>query len=257
MVWQKNFSNLKPHPRHQNDLIMFDFSRKKQLPLKIVANAESGELKASQSKTSSQPGLFSESLKLVRDIILVLAVFILLGVFVAQPVIVEGTSMLPVLHDGERLLVNKLVYYKIQSADWGHIERGDVVVFWYPKDPEKSYVKRVVGLPGETIEVRNGVVLIDGEEMREDYIDTDFNQTQASFPPRKIDEHYYYVMGDNRDNSADSRYWGLVPEKYIYGKVFFRYWQPSNMGFLSKGHYELNEENIGNVRAVEADSPNR
>ena len=72
--------------------------------------------------------------------------------------------MLPQLHDGERLLVNKLVYYKFKSVSWGHIERGDIVVFWYPKEPDKSYVKRVIGLPGETVEMRNGEVYINGEE---------------------------------------------------------------------------------------------
>ena len=153
--------------------------------------------------------------------------------------------MLPELHDGERLLVNKLVYYKFDSVSWGHIERGDIIVFWYPKDPEKSYVKRVVGLPGESVEVRSGKVFINGQELDEQYLDIEHNQALPNFPPRRVDEHYYFVMGDNRDNSSDSRYWGLVPEKYVYGKAFFRYWQPKNFGFLERGHSNLEGDNTG------------
>jgi signal peptidase I len=162
--------------------------------------------------------------------------------------------MLPELHDGERLLVNKLVYYKIQNVSWGHIERGDIVVFWYPKNPEKSYVKRIIGLPGETVEMRNGVVYINNEAMREDYLDTEHNQTLGNLKKETVPEHHYFVLGDNRDNSSDSRIWGPVPEKYIYGKVFFRYWSPTNAGFLSKGKYELNEDKIKNIRASQAET---
>lgn len=229
---------------------MFDFSRKRQYEFGIVSVDDDRDIEVHRLKKESRHGLYSEGLKLVRDIILVLTVFILLGVFVAQPVVVEGTSMLPQLHDGERLLVNKLVYYKIKNVSWGHIERGDIVVFWYPKEPDKSYVKRIIGLPGETVEVRNGVVYINGEEMREPYLSSEHNQNLGSFKPTKVDEHYYFVMGDNRDNSSDSRYWGLVPEKYVYGKAFFRYWKPSNMGFLEKGHYELNETDKNDTRAA-------
>ena len=229
---------------------MFDFQRKNQFDFGIISAADDRDIEVQKLKVESRQGLWLESMRLLRDIILIIAVFILFGVFIAQPVVVEGTSMLPQLHDGERLLVNKLVYYKIQSASWGHLERGDIVVFWYPKDPEKSYVKRIIGLPGETVEVRNGLILIDNQMLNETYLDAEHNQSLPSFPPRKIDEHHYFVMGDNRDNSSDSRYWGLVPEKYIYGKAFFRYWKPSNIGFLEHGEYNIQDErNIDDVRA--------
>lgn len=221
---------------------MFDLNRKKQFTFGSVSADDDLDIEIHRLRKESRHGLYSEGAKLLRDVILVLTVFLLLGVFVAQPVVVEGTSMLPVLHDGERLIVNKLIYYKIPSVSWGHIERGDVVVFWYPKEPDKSYVKRVIGLPGEMVEVRNGVVYINGEQLNETYLSSDHNQNLGSFPPKKVDEHYYFVMGDNRDNSSDSRYWGLVPEKYIYGKAFFRYWQPSNIGFIEKGHYNLHTD---------------
>ncbi len=229
---------------------MFDFQRKNQFDFGSHASKDDRDIEVYRLRTESRQGLWSESLKLLRDIFLIIAVFILLGVFVAQPVVVEGTSMLPQLHDGERLLVNKLVYYKFQSVSWGHIERGDIIVFWYPKDPEKSYVKRVIGLPGEMVEVRDGVILINNQELNEPYLDSEYNQSLPSYEPKKVDEHYYFVMGDNRDNSSDSRLWGLVPEKYIYGKAFFRYWNPSNIGFLNHGKYNLPEEmKTKNVRA--------
>ena len=231
---------------------MFDLQRKNQFDFGSIAADDDRDIEVQRLKVESRQGIYFESLRLVRDIILIITVFILFGVFVAQPVVVEGTSMLPVLHDGERLLVNKLVYYKIQSVSWGHLERGDIVVFWYPKDPDKSYVKRIIGLPGETVEIKSGRIYIDGQELSEDYLDTEHNQTLPTFPPRTVDKHYYFVMGDNRDNSSDSRHWGFVPEKYIYGKAFFRYWKPQNMGFLEHGEYNIQPKTeIEDIRASE------
>ena len=109
------------------------------------------------------------ALRLLRDIFLIVTIFTLLIVFVVQPVVVDGESMVPELQDGERLIVSKLVYYDIKGFSLGHIERGDIVVFWYPKDPDKSYVKRVIGLPGETVEIEDGVVFIDGKRLEEPY----------------------------------------------------------------------------------------
>lgn len=193
-------------------------------------------------RRESRQGLLTESLRLVRDIILIISAFILFGVFFVQPVVVEGTSMMPQLQDGERLLVNKLVYYKFQSVSWGHLNRGDIVVFWFPNDPDKSYVKRIIGLPGETVEMRNGKVYVDGQVLNEDYLVAEYNHNLPTFGPKKVEKHYYFVMGDNRDNSSDSRTWGLVPEKYIYGKAFFRYWRPGDAGFLEHGSYDIPEK---------------
>jgi signal peptidase I len=220
---------------------MFDFRKKERLGFGLISENDDPDIVVTRLRRESRQGLWTEGLRLVRDIFLIIVVFILFGVFIVQPVVVEGTSMVPELHDGERLLVNKLVYYKIQSVSWGHISRGDIVVFWYPKEPDKSYVKRVIGLPGETVEVKNGQVLIDGIPLEEDYLDTEHNQSLPTFPARRVDDHYYFVMGDNRDNSSDSRYWGLVPEKYVYGKAFFRYWKPANMGFIEHGAYNMDE----------------
>ncbi|MGB7069422.1 MAG: signal peptidase I [Pyrinomonadaceae bacterium] len=218
---------------------MFDFRKKNQYEFGFVSPSDDRDIAVVRVQRESRQGLWTESLRLLRDVFLIVVVFILFGVFVVQPVVVEGTSMLPHLHDGERLLVNKLVYYQFESFSWGHLERGDIVVFWYPKEPDKSYVKRIIGLPGELVEVRNGKVLIDGQPLNEDYLDAEHNQSVPSFAPRTVEAHHYFVMGDNRDNSSDSRYWGLVPEKYIYGKAFFRYWKPDNIGFLEHKDYDV------------------
>jgi signal peptidase I len=231
---------------------MFDFRKKNQIPFGPASPADDADIDAVHLRRNARHGIWTESLRLARDIFLIIVVFVLFGVFAVQPVVVEGTSMLPQLHDGERLLVNKLVYYKIQSVSWGHLERGDIVVFWYPKEPDKSYVKRIIGLPGEIVEVRNGQVFINGAELNEQYLDTEHNQALPSFPPRRVDEHHFFVMGDNRDNSSDSRYWGLVPEKYIYGKAFFRYWKPADAGFLQHGKYAIPDpQPLDDLRAVE------
>src|SRR5438270_3132866 len=193
---------------------MFDFLKKNQSDFGFVSVSDDRDIEVTRLRRESRQGLWTETLRLARDIFLIIVVFVLFGVFFVQPVVVEGTSMLPQLHDGERLLVNKLVYYKFQSVSWGHIERGDIVVFWFPNDPDKSYVKRVIGLPGETVEVRSGHIYIDGSELQESYLDTEHNQSLRDNMVKKCEEHYFFVMGDNCDNSSDSRYWGLVPEKY-------------------------------------------
>jgi signal peptidase I len=211
---------------------MFDIRKKNQFEFGFVAPGDDRDIEVVHIARRSRQGLWTEGLRLFRDVFLIVIVFILVGVFFVQPVVVEGTSMVPELHDGERLLVNKLVYYKIQGVSWGHIARGDIVVFWYPNDPDKSYVKRVIGLPGETVEIRNGHVSIDGNELQEPYLDIEHNQMLHDNSVTTVKEHYFFVMGDNRDNSSDSRYWGLVPEKYIYGKAFFRYWKPDSIGFI-------------------------
>src|SRR3982750_960483 len=133
---------------------MFDFRKKEKFGFGLISENDDSDIVVTRLRRESRHGLWTEGLRLARDIFLIVVVFILFGVFIVQPVVVEGTSMVPELHDGERLLVNKLVYYKIQPVSWGHISRGDIVVFWYPKEPDKSYVKRVIGLPGETVEVK-------------------------------------------------------------------------------------------------------
>lgn len=230
---------------------MFNFSKKNQFDFGSVSTADDSGIEVFNLKQAARRGLWFEGMRLMRDIFLIAASFTLFVVFIAQPVVVEGTSMVPQLENGERLLVNKLVYYDFQSVGWGHIQRGDIVVFWYPKDPNKSYVKRVVGLPGESVELRDGVVYVDGIKLIEPYLDVEHNQAFPNRAAVQVEDYHYFVMGDNRDNSSDSRIWGVVPSKYIYGKAFFRYWRPSNLGFLRRGDSSLeeSEELEGDQRA--------
>ena len=143
--------------------------------------------------------------------------------FVAQAFRVEGTSMEPLLLDGERIVVNKFIY-RFQA-----IERGDVVVFWYPRDPSVSFIKRVVGLPGDLVEMRGGRLVVNGMPVREEYLPDAFRDGD-NFPPTEVHKGYYFVLGDHRRSSNDSRSWGEVPEKYIYGRAVFRFWPLGRVG---------------------------
>jgi signal peptidase I len=143
--------------------------------------------------------------------------------FVAQAFRVQGTSMEPLLLDGERIVVNKFIY-RFQP-----IERGDVVVFWFPRDPSISFIKRVVGLPGDLVEIRSGQLLVNGLAAPEAYLPSSFRDGD-SFPPTEVRKGYYFVLGDHRRSSNDSRSWGEVPEKYIYGRAVFRFWPFDRVG---------------------------
>src|SRR5215210_6075041 len=184
------------------------------------------DIQIQRPEVASRDSLWGEARLLLRDLVFALMIAALVVVFIVQPVKVEGTSMLPRLHDGERIFVNKLIYYDEYS--WApKVDRGDIVVFWFPDDPSKSYIKRVVGLPGDTIEMRDGTVQVNGSILEEKYLDPKENLSTRSQAPVYVKPNYYFVMGDNRDNSSDSRSWGLVPKKYIYGKALLRYWPPS------------------------------
>lgn len=195
-----------------------------------IAIDDDKDIEISHPDEVSRKHFWAETRLLLRDLIFALMVAALVVVFIVQPVKVEGTSMLPRLHDGERIFVNKLIYYGLPK-----VERGDIVVFWFPDDPSKSYIKRVIGLPGETVEVRSGRIFVNGRELEEPYLDPQLNLARVNLSPTIVKDHYYFVMGDNRDHSSDSRYWGLVPEKYIYGKALLRYWPLNEASILSHG----------------------
>ena len=202
---------------------MFGIRKRRPPPFGGVHVDDDKDIQVQKPEQASRNDLWSEARLLLRDLIFALMIAALVVVFIVQPVKVEGTSMLPRLHDGERIFVNKLIYY--DEYRWApKIDRGDIVVFWYPDDPSKSYIKRVIGLPGDHIEVNEGVVRVNGQDVEESYLDPRLNLSHRSLAEQIIKPNYYFVMGDNRDNSSDSRIWGLVPKKYIYGKALFRYW---------------------------------
>jgi signal peptidase I len=122
--------------------------------------------------------------------------------------------MLPTIKNGERLHTEKLyAESKVKLA------RGDILVFKYPKDPSKGYIKRLIGLPGDTVEIRVGEVWVNDRKLSEPYVDSKMNLSQRSQPAVVVPARSYYVMGDNRDNSSDSRFWGVVPEELLIAKV--------------------------------------
>jgi signal peptidase I len=180
---------------------------------------------ANEIPEPSTPGILAEFRGWLKDILLAVVIAFLMVVFLYQPVKVEGTSMQPELLDQERIFVNKFVYH------FEEIHRGDIVVFWYPKDPSKSFIKRVLGVPGDVVSVREGQVYINGQLVEERYVPRGY-QDADSYPPVRVREGHYYVLGDHRNASNDSRSWGLVPRKYIYGKAVFRYWPVEKAGFL-------------------------
>jgi signal peptidase I len=163
----------------------------------------------------------------IRDLFISVILAVLVILFLYQPVKVEGTSMMPALVDQERIFINKFVY----RFGIGNIERGDMVVFWFPMDPTKSYIKRVIGVPGDTIEVDDGTVVVNGQRLEETYVTEEFRDRQ-SMSAFKVQPDEYFVLGDHRSSSNDSRSWGTVPRRYIYGKAVFVYWPLEKMGLL-------------------------
>jgi signal peptidase I len=142
---------------------------------------------------------------------------VLIVTFGFQVARVEGLSMAPTLEDQDRLIVNKLVY-RI-----GDPRRGDIVMLYYPVDPSKSFVKRVIAEEGDTVRIIEGHVYVNDVPLQDDYVPPEF-RSHDDYGPKVVDPGYYFVMGDHRNNSSDSRTWGYVPKKYIIGKVQLRWW---------------------------------
>ena len=183
---------------------------------------------ASEVETKEQTQAFKPVLEMrswFRDIFFAFAIAIFIVVFVVQPVKVEGTSMQPRLVDQERIFVNRFIY-RFQN-----IRRGDVVVFWYPKDRSKSFIKRVLGIPGDEVEIRNGIVYVNGARISEPYLKREFRDYK-SFGKAMVPAGQYFVLGDHRNSSNDSRSWGFVAQNLIYGKAVFSYWPFSLAGIV-------------------------
>ncbi|MGB2639461.1 MAG: signal peptidase I, partial [Candidatus Acidiferrum sp.] len=157
---------------------------------------------------SSSHSLRNEIRVWTRDLLIAIGLALVIIVFLYQPVKVEGTSMAPLLSDQERIFINKFVYH------FEPIERGDVVVFWYPLDRSKSFIKRVVGLPGEKVEIRQGIVYVNGHAISEPYVPPQYEDI-SDFGPIRVPRNSYFVMGDHRISSNDSRVFGPVASKYI------------------------------------------
>jgi len=152
----------------------------------------------------------------IQTLVLAGLLIVFFRTFIFQNFVVEGSSMFPTLIQGDRLIVSRLSYVI------GEPERGDIIVFQYPYGPEKDYVKRIIGLPGETVSIKNGTVIIDGKPLpAEDYVKNKSRETKA---PVTLGDDEYFVMGDNRTGSSDSRSWGPLQRHFIIGKAWLIYY---------------------------------
>lgn len=194
-----------------------NFANEKPVDLRNITRTEE-EPKNENTLEEAEPtmlGVIWETLKYA----LIAAVIILpIRTFIAQPFVVSGDSMFPTFHNGEYLIVNELAKYI------GSYSRGDVVILRYPNDPSKFFIKRVIGLPGETVTIQDGVVSITGPDQKtpitlnEPYV----KNPQINSSARTLDQEEYFVMGDNRARSSDSRIWGPVPKRLMDGKALIR-----------------------------------
>lgn len=158
------------------------------------------------------------------SVVLVLAAIFI--TFVAQSFLVQGASMLPTLQEGERVLVDKLTYRMREPA------RGEVVVFRYPADSTRKFIKRIIGIPGDIVEVREWTVYLNGEALSEEYI---LGPTYDEFGPVQVPEGTLFVLGDNRNHSEDSRHVnvGFVPLSHLVGRALLTYWPPAHIGLVT------------------------
>ncbi|WP_243362208.1 signal peptidase I [Fundidesulfovibrio terrae] len=175
--------------------------------------------------------------KLLKEYVEALAVALILALvirsFVVQAFKIPSESMVETLLVGDHLLVSKFAYgVKLPFTDktlvkTGDPERGDVIVFEYPENRDLDYIKRIIGIPGDVIELKNNVLYRNGQKVDEPYKRVEANMvpgTKSTYGPITVPEGQYFVMGDNRDHSQDSRYWGFVPREYIRGKAWVIYW---------------------------------
>jgi len=197
----------------------------------VNSNSSAGISPSASANTSSEqsPSLLSlrhEIRVWTRDLLIAIGLALVIIVFLYQPVKVEGTSMAPLLSDQERIFINKFVY-RFEA-----IHRGDVVVFWYPLDRSKSFIKRVIALPGETVTIRQGVVTVNGTVVPEPYVPPQYEDV-SDYGPQRVPADSYFVMGDHRISSNDSRVFGPVPSQFIYGRAVFAYWPVDHFGSLA------------------------
>ena len=188
-------------------------------------------LETPQQPAEPQPHQPSSVRSWTRDLLVSVLVSMFIILFLYQPVRVEGTSMLPGLVDEDRLLLNKFAYSRLGSLLGDEIHRNDVVVFYYPYDVSKSYIKRVIAIPGDDVRIDHGTVMVNGMPLKETYVPRMY-QDERSFPEQVVPQGEYFVLGDHRSVAADSRDFGMVPRKLIYGKAAFVYWPMDQAGVV-------------------------
>lgn len=176
------------------------------------------------SSESSRSQITSIAMEILETLVLTLVIFLLIRT-VVQNFRIDGNSMEPNFHDGQYLLINKLAYR------FGEPQRGDVVVFRYPRDPSRDFIKRVIGLPGETIEIRGEQVFADGVLVEEPFGP---NEGRYDAGPKILGPDEVYVLGDNRDHSSDSHQWGPLSLDHVIGKAVVIYWPYESWGLVPR-----------------------
>ena len=177
----------------------------------------------SQDSEEKRSGLVRFIIDVVETLVLSIVLFAAINAVSAR-IRVDGASMEPTLQSGEFVIVNKLAYW------FGEPTIGDVIVFHFPRDPDQEYIKRIIGLPGDQVEIKDGEVFVNGQVLDEDYIAASPVYDVVSDVP----EDSLFVLGDNRNNSSDSHNWGSVPLDYIIGKATFVYWPPTEWGVVEQ-----------------------
>jgi signal peptidase I len=205
------------------EVIVNDQEETAEARLDSAASQDGGA--AGENSSQTRKRRFGGVHSWIRDLIVSVAVSAFIIVFLYQPVRVEGTSMLPMLEDQDRLFINKMAYRV------GDIHEGDVVVFQYPLDHSKSYIKRVIGLPGDRVRIDHGRVYVNEARLKEPYVPSRF-MDDRSMAETVLPPHEYFVMGDHRSISSDSREFGPVDRDLIYGKAVFVYWPMEQVGVV-------------------------
>ena len=200
-----------------------------------------------RSEIARKPTMRQLIRELIETIILALLIFLVIQ-FTVQNTRVEGMSMDPTLADGQYLIVNKAIYTRLDPKKFQAVfdffgidrtdsffplhapRRGEVIVFEFPRDRSRDFVKRVIGVPGDTVEIRRGTVFVNGEELDEPYVR---NKGRSNERLQRVPEDSYYVLGDNRRASSDSRDWGMVPAENVTGKAWVSFWPLDQLQFLS------------------------
>jgi signal peptidase I len=184
----------------------------------------------SSNEGNEEPSSGSGFWHFLRDVLetIVLAGLLFLAInAISARIRVDGSSMVPTLNDGQFVMVNRLVY---KYSDPG---RGDVVVFHYPRDPEQEYIKRIIGLPGDTVMINDGHIFVNGEQLNEPYIAA----TTRATGEWQVPGDHIFVLGDNRNNSQDSRNFGFVSTDNVIGKAIFIYWPPTDWDIITKPEF--------------------
>lgn len=177
---------------------------------------------------------------LIETVVMALAVFVIFYLFLFQPHQVKGSSMYPTFYDGEYILTDKFSY-RLREP-----KRGEVIIFRAPGHEEYDYIKRIIGMPGDTIKIENNKVIINNQILDEVYLPSDYYTSAGSFlrsgQSVTVPEGQFFALGDNRAHSSDSREWGFVPRQNLVGRAWFRYWPPKRVGLIKENKYAIDSQ---------------